>query len=100
MMRTMRESDVREKLGGARTPLVTSYLKLRLRKLDVLPRGKHGQQKESLKDKTDLREPHVAAGGVWQRADISPFEEQRAAGRCINTSQDVHQRRLSASGRS
>src|SRR5215207_7443553 len=100
MMRAMREADVLEKLGGARTPRVATDLKLCLRKLDVLPRGEHRQQKKPLKHETYLRQPHVAARSVGQRADIPPFEEQRAARRRVNAPEDVHQRRLSASGRS
>ena len=100
MMRAMREADVLQKLGSARTPGIAADSSFGLRKLDVLPGGEHGKQKESLKDKPNLRQPHVAASGIGQRADIPAFEEQRAARRRIHTSEDVHQRRLSAAGRS
>ena len=100
MMRTMRQADVLQKLGGARTPRLAADSGFGLRKLDVLPGGEHGKQKESLKDETNLRQPHVAASGIGQRADIPAFEEQRAARRRIHASEDMHQRRLSAAGRS
>src|SRR5215213_5358588 len=100
MVCTIGEADVLQKLGGARTSRLAGDAMFSLRKLDVFPRGQHRQQKESLKNETDLREPHVAARGIGQRTDVTAFEEQRAGRRRIYTSEDVHQRRLAAARRS
>ena len=100
VVRAMREPDVFQQLGRSQTPSVAGHAGFGLRELDVLPGRQHGKQKESLKDEPDLPEPHVAAIGIRQRADIAIFEEQRSARRRVYAPQDVQQRGFPAARRS
>ena len=68
MVRAMREADVLQQLGRASTASPRVDSGFGLRQLDVLPGREHGQQKESLKHKANLRQPHVAAIRIRQRA--------------------------------
>src|SRR5207237_2024109 len=60
----------------------------------VLQRARAGKQLEALEDESDLEVPHVGQLVVGQLAHIAAGEAVPAAGRDVQASDDVHERRL------
>ena len=73
---------------------------LGLRQLDVLRRRQHRQQEEALKDEPDARQPDLASLPVGERCHVVAVEEQRAAARRVDTTQQVQESRFSTARRS
>ena len=63
---------------------------------DVLVDGEFVDQVETLEDESDVRLPRVRALPLGESGDLQVKETHRSAGRVVEESQDVQERRLPA----
>jgi hypothetical protein len=94
------ETDGDQRLFGQLAPLRTWNLRVDERQLHVLQRCGARQKIECLEDETDLLVAHSGQLVVIHRFDRNAVEKVTPRARRIETSDDVHERRLARSGRS
>ena len=70
------QADVIEELARPGAPVAFRDAGLRLRELDVFPRGEHRQQEESLEHEPDARQADAAPFGFRQAGDVASFEDE------------------------
>src|SRR5437867_12912089 len=100
MVYTLVESNQRKNFQRAFAPLFAGESVIHHRQLDIFQRRCTRQEIESLKDKPDSLIAYVSPVVTRQGADFLAFETVPAAGRSIETTQDIHKGGLARAGRS
>ena len=96
MMHTMREPDERQELLRPPPAFEALSTGLGLRHFDVLERGQHRQQKESLEDEPDMPEAERAPIAIGEPGDFTPPKPQHPGRWCVDTAQQMQQCRFAA----
>src|ERR1051326_551311 len=90
----VREAHAAERGAGALAPGPRRHPAVHQRELDVLQRRRAGQEIEGLEDEPDLPVPHPGERVVRHAGHFLPVEPVFAAGRRVETADQVHQRGL------
>src|SRR5687768_16922811 len=100
MVVAISESDPIERSHGQcfRIPLLTASV-VQERKLDVLECRRSGKQVETLEHETDLLIPKIGELIARQAVDLHAVEKVFARRRRVETTEEVHECRLSRAGR-
>ena len=99
MIHAVAEADRGESSFGLTLTLDARHLRVDQRELDVLQRGRACQQIEGLKNESDFLVAHCCQLVVAHCLDCRAIEDVFAGGRPVEAADDVHERRLSRSGR-
>src|SRR5439155_4519430 len=100
MVEPFREADARQRLDGerARIPLPAAAI-VQQRQLDVVQRGRARQEIEPLEDESDFLIADVRELIPGEAVHARPVEDVLTFRWCVETSEDVHEGRLSGSRR-
>ncbi len=93
------ETDLGERLACAARSLLSRNPRVDERQLDVLERGRAGEEVVGLEDEADPLPTDVGAPGLVQRGHLFADEPIRARRRPVEKAENAEQRRLPGAGR-